>query len=154
MCKKDCKKKYKQKLYLNISEFLNSANIVDLTPVQETSTTTSKFFGGACPVYDKHNNEVGTISASFLCFGSQDNYFVDISNYISLKNGLILTWLTSTKVANLIVSDIIFGMISDNITLANSKIGVNPFYGKSFNMNVSSNTDKTQILLDISPYKK
>jgi hypothetical protein len=154
MAVKKFNNKYKRKYYLNIDDFAKNTNFANLSPIDNTSTTTSKFYGGFCPVFNKHNKQVGTISASFLCFVNNQTNYVDISNFLSLKNGLILSWFASTNI-DLIVSELALGLVGTSLCVANCKVGnANPYYGKMFNVAVSANKDKTKIKLVISLYKE
>jgi hypothetical protein len=71
-----------------------------------------------------------------------DGIFTDISNYLSIDNGLIISWFTPTTLINLELDSIIHSMVTECIVEASTKIGFNPFYGKKFNMIVSSDDGK------------
>ena len=68
--------------------------------------------------------------------------FTDIANYLSVDNGLIVTWFTPTTLLNLELDSIVHSMVTECIVIASTKVGVNPFYGKKFNMVVSSDSTK------------
>jgi hypothetical protein len=83
-------------------------------------------------------NSVGRCSASFLCFKNNKRFYTDITNFISVDNGLIVSWLTPTTLINLKLDTITHGMVTECIVVASTKIGVNPFFGQTFDLKVSS----------------
>lgn len=129
--------------YLNISDFANSFIEIPTSNVAvDSSTISSTYLAGRAPIYDKSNVRVGTCSASFLCMQTADGIFTDISNYISVDNGLIVTWFTPTTLINLELDSIIHSMVTECIVVASTKVGFNPFYGQTFNLIVSSDDEK------------
>ena len=58
-----------------------------------------------CPGDDQHS--VGRCSASFLCYQTAQGFYTDISNYLSVDNGLIVSWFTPTTLINLELDNII-----------------------------------------------
>lgn len=139
-----CHKKHvKLTYYLNVSDFIQSFIEIPTSNVAgDSSTIASSYLAGRAPLYDKHNKKVGTCSASFLNMQNADSIFTDISNYISVDNGLIITWFTPTTLINLELDTIVHGMVTECLVHATTKVGVNPFYGKEFNMIVSSDDGK------------
>lgn len=138
-----CKKHTKLSYYLYISDFIQSFIEIPTSNVSGDSTTiSSKYLAGRAPLYNKHGEKVGTCSASFLCMQNADGIFTDISNYLSVDNGLIVTWFTPTTLINLELDSIVHSMVTECIVLASTKVGFNPFYGKTFNMVVSSDDEK------------
>lgn len=105
-------------------------------------TSSSTYLAGRAPIYNLRNEKVGTCSASFLCMQSADGIFTDIANYLSVDNGLIITWFTPTTLINLELDTIVHSMVTECIVIASTKVGFNPFYGKKFNMVVSSDSEK------------
>jgi hypothetical protein len=139
--------------YLYIEDFINSMIEIPTSNVSGESTTiSSKYLAGRAPVYNTHDEKVGTCSASFLCMQNGDGIFTDISNYLSIDNGLIVSWFTPTTLINLELDSIIHSMVTECIVIASTKIGFNPYYGKTFNMIVSSDDEKIYFIL--SKYKK
>jgi len=148
--------------FLKVREFIESLVEIPATPIPSrppptphprphfpdfhNSTTDSKYFAGIANIYvpgdDQHS--VGRCSASFLCFKNNDRFYTDISNYISVDNGLIVSWLTPTTLINLELDSIINGMVTECIVVASTKIGPNPFYGETFNLVVSSDGQQIQ----------
>jgi len=132
--------------FLKVREFIESLIEIPATPIPphfpnppRNHTTDSKYLAGIANIYmpgDFHS--VGRCSASFLCFKNNHRFYTDISNYISVNNGLIVSWLTPTTLINLELDSIINGMVTECIVVAATKIGVNPFYGETFNLTVSS----------------
>ena len=117
-----------------------------LFPDPHNTTTDSKYFAGIANIYiaGDGQNSVGRCSASFLCYKNDNRFYTDISNYISVDNGLIVSWLTPTTLINLELDSIINGMVTECIVVASTKIGPNPFYGETFNLIVSSNGQQIQ----------
>lgn len=138
------KKKKKQLVYyLYIQDFLNSMIAIPTSNLAENSSTIeSKYLAGRAPIYKKGDKTFGICSASFLCMKNQYGIFSDISNYLTVDNGLIVSWLTPSTLVNLELDSIIHGMVTECIVTASTKVGFNPFYGKQFNMIVSSDNEK------------
>jgi hypothetical protein len=154
--------------FLNVTDFLNSLIEIPAMPIStptrptptprpsptprarvsnpDNSTTDSKYFAGIANIYISGDgqNSVGRCSASFLCYKNDNRFYTDISNYISVDNGLIVSWLTPTTLADLALDSIINSMVTECIVVASTKIGVNPFYGETFNLVVSSNGQQIQ----------
>lgn len=129
--------------YLNISDFALSFISIPTSNVAVDSTTiASSYLAGRAPLYDLNNIKVGHCSASFLNMQTADGIFTDISNFISVDNGLIVTWFTPTTLINLELDSIIHSMVTECIVKASTKVGFNPFYGKTFNLVVSSDDQK------------
>ena len=57
---------------------------------------------------------------------------------------MIVSWFTPTTLVNLALDSIINSMVTECIVVASTKIGVNPFYGETFNLIVSSNGQQIQ----------
>jgi len=146
---KSCKKHKKLSYYLFIDDFINSFIEIPTSNVAvDSSTISSRYLAGRAAIYNGLNQKVGTCSASFLCMQNADGIYTDISNYLSVDNGLIVTWFTPTKLINLELDSIIHSMVTECLVIASTKIGFNPFYGKKFNMIVSS--DDERIYFDLT----
>ena len=136
--------------FLNVTDFINSLIEIPARPIRnphiQNTTLDSKYLAGLANIYipGDDQNSVGHCSASFLCFKNNDRFYTDISNYISVDNGLIVSWLTPTTLINLELDSIINGMVTECIVVAATKIGVNPFYGETFNLVVSSDGQQIQ----------
>lgn len=145
---KSCKRGHSYLVYyLYIADFANSFIEIPTSNVAvDSSTIASSYLAGRAPLYNLNNEKVGTCSASFLNIQNADGIFTDISNYISADNGLIVTWFTPTRLLNLELDSIINGMVTECIVMASTKVGVNPFYGKEFNLVVSSDDEKIYFL--------
>ena len=134
--------------FLKVKEFIESLIEIPATPIPppphfpnfHNSTTDSKYLAGIANIYipGDNQNSVGRCSASFLCFKNNHRFYTDISNFISVNNGLIVSWLTPTTLINLELDSIINGMVTECIVVASTKIGPNPFFGETFNLVVSS----------------
>lgn len=140
----DCTKKCKRlSYYLYVQDFIDSFIEIPTSNVSVDSTTlSSKYLAGRAPIYNTKDEHVGTCSASFLCIQNSEDIFTDISNYLAVDNGLIVTWFTPTTLINLELDTIVHGMVTECIVVASTKVGFNPFYGKKFNMVVSSDDEK------------
>lgn len=146
--KKLCKKHKKLSYYLYTEDFIKSFIEIPTSNVSvDSSTISSKYLAGRAPIYNAKNEKVGTCSASFLCMQNADGIYTDISNYLSVDNGLVISWFTPTTLINLELDSIIHSMVTECIVQASTKIGFNPFYGKKFNMIVSSDGNKIYIKL-------
>ena len=149
------------KYFLKVNEFIASLVEIPSMPIAfptptptptphfpdvDNTTSASKYLAGIANIYlpgdDQHS--VGRCSASFLCFKNNDRFYTDISNFISVNNGLIVSWLTPTTLINLELDSIINGMVTECIVVASTKIGPNPFYGETFNLVVSSDGQQIQ----------
>lgn len=147
-------KKQKQLSYfLYVEDFIESFIEIPTSNVSDDSSTiSSNYLAGRAPIYNERNRKVGTCSASFLCMQNKNGIYTDISNYLSVDNGLVVTWFTPTTLINLELDTILHGMVTECIVLASTKVGVNPFYGKTFNMIVSSDNKKIYFdLTEIDP---
>jgi hypothetical protein len=137
------KKHNKLTYYLFVEDFAKSFIEIPTSNVSSASSTiSSKYLAGRAAVYNEKNEVVGTCSASFLCMQNGNGIFTDIANYLSIDNGLIVTWFTPTTLINLELDSIIHSMVTECIVIASTKVGFNPFYGKTFNMVVSSDDQK------------
>ena len=134
----------KQSLYyLYVSDFAQSFIEIPTSNVSvDSSTLSSTYLAGRAALYDIDNQKVGTCSASFLCMQNADGIYTDISNFISVDSGLIVTWFTPTRLINLELDSIIHSMVTECMVVASTKVGFNPFYGQTFNLIVSSDDQK------------
>jgi hypothetical protein len=140
---KKSKKHKKLSYYLYIDDFIKSFIEIPTSNVSgDSSTISSKYLAGRAPIYNRHDEEAGTCSASFLCMQNENGIYTDIANYLSVDNGLIVTWFTPTTLINLELDSILHSMVTECIVVASTKIGFNPFYGKKFDMIVSSDDEK------------
>ncbi len=129
--------------YLYISEFANSFILIPTSNVSvDSSTTASSYLAGRAPLYNENNQPVGTCSASFLSMQNSTVIYTDISNYLSVDNGLIVSWFTPTAPIDLELDSIINSMVTECMVTASTKILLNPFYGQTFNLIVSSEEGK------------
>lgn len=129
--------------YLYVADFAQSFIRIPTSNVsEESSTTSSTYLAGRATIYNENNQKFGTCSASFLCMQNEEGIYTDISNYLSADNGLIVTWFTPTRLINLELDSIVHSMVTECIVLASTKVGFNPFYGKEFNLVVSSDDEK------------
>lgn len=143
ICKSSCKKYQNLSYYIYIEDFIQSFIEIPTSNVfVDSSTISSKYLAGRAPVYNLDGKKVGVCSASFLCMQNADGIFTDISNYLSIGNGLIISWFTPTTLINLELDSIVHSMVTECLVLASTKVGFNPFYGKRFNMVVSSDNEK------------
>jgi hypothetical protein len=155
--------------FLDVADFIQSLVQIPAAPVKfknnsgkkdsglENTTTATQYLAGIANLYALDDPDtlqptpVGRCSASFLCFQvpSPDpkvpfRIYTDIANFISLDNGLIVSWFTPTFLADLGLDSAIRGMVTECIVVASTKIGVNPFYGETFNLKVASVGDQVR----------
>lgn len=136
--------------HLSISDFALSFIEIPTSNVSGSSTTiASSYLAGRAPLYDEQDLPVGTCSASFLNIQTPDGVFTDISNYIATDAGLIVTWFTPTTLVNLALDSIINSMVTEALVTVTTKVGISPFFGKSYTLIVSS--DQTYIYFQFSP---
>lgn len=129
--------------YLYIVDFADSFIEIPTSNVAvDSSTIASSYLAGRAPLYNANNEKVGTCSASFLSMQNSDGVYTDISNYISVDNGLIVTWFTPTKLLNLELDSIINSMVTECTVVSTTKVGVAPFFGQTFDLIVSSDDEK------------
>lgn len=129
--------------YLFVSDFAESFIKIPTSKVSVDSTTIdSSYLAGRASIYDTNNIKVGTCSASFLNMKNEDGIFTDISNYLVADNGLIVTWLTPTKLINLGLDSIIHSMVTECTVVSTTKVGFAPLFGQTFNLIVSSDNEK------------
>jgi hypothetical protein len=140
--------------FLKVSDFIESLIEIPATPINNpninNSTTSSKYFAGIANIYipGDDQNSVGRCSASFLCFKNDRRFYTDITNFISVDNGLIVSWLTPTTLINLELDNVIRGMVTECIVVASTKIGVNPFFGQTFDLKVKEVSSKMSPRVD------
>ena len=140
--------------FLKVREFIEGLIEIPATPIPPPPhfpnfhrTTDSKYFAGIANIYIPGvRAPFGRCSASFLCYKNNHRFYTDISNYISVDNGLIVSWFTPTTLINLELDSIINSMVTECIVVAATKIGPNPFYGETFNLVVSSNGQQIQFV--------
>jgi hypothetical protein len=146
--------------FLKVREFIEGLIEIPATPIPphfpnppHNRTTDSKYLAGIANIYmpGANRRSVGRCSASFLCYKNNHRFYTDISNYISVDNGLIVSWFTPTTLINLEVDNIINGMVTECIVVAATKIGPNPFYGETFNLCVSSDSQQIQFVFTNIP---
>lgn len=141
--KKRCKKHVKLSYFLYIQDFIKSFIEIPTSNVLiDSSTISSSYLAGRAPLYDRYGLKVGVCSASFLCMQNSTAIYTDIANFLSVDNGLVISWFTPTTLINLELDSIVHSMVTECIVLANTKVGFNPFYGDKFNMIVSSDDQK------------
>ncbi len=129
--------------YLYVSDFAESFIEIPTSNVSGSSPTiSSKYLAGRAAIYNSDDLMVGTCSASFLCMQNSDGIYTDISNFISVDSGLIVTWFTPTTLINLELDTIVNSMVTECMVQATTKVGANPFYGETFSLIVSSVEEK------------
>jgi len=145
--------------FLKVREFIESLIEIPATPIPphfpnppHNRTTDAKYLAGIANIYVPGvRAPFGRCSASFLCYKNNHRFYTDISNYISVDNGLIVSWFTPTTLINLELDSIINGMVTECIVVAATKIGPNPFYGETFNLCVSSDSQQIQFVFTNIP---
>ena len=145
--------------FLKVREFIEGLIEIPATPIPphfpnppRNRTTDAKYLAGIANIYVPGvRAPFGRCSESFLCYKNNHRFYTDISNYISVDNGLIVSWFTPTTLINLELDNIINGMVTECIVVAATKIGPNPFYGETFNLCVSSDTQQIQFVFTNIP---
>ncbi len=129
--------------YLYIADFAESFIEIPTSNISEDSPTIdSSYLAGRAPIYNVNNMQVGTCSASFLSMQTEDGIFTDISNYLSADNGLIVTWFTPTTLINLELDSIVNSMVTECTVVVTTKVGFAPLFGQTFDLIVSSDSEK------------
>ncbi|MDP3788557.1 MAG: hypothetical protein Q8Q60_04575 [Candidatus Chromulinivorax sp.] len=132
--------------YLSIDDFVESFIEIPTSNVTDpSSTTSSTYLAGRATLYDENDEEVGICSASFLCMQTGEIIYNDIANYISIADGLIVTWFTPTTLANLELDSIVNSMVTECIVFTNTKVGLAPLYQQTFSLVVSSDQELERI---------
>jgi len=145
--------------FLKVREFIEGLIEIPATPIPphfpnppRNRTTDAKYLAGIANIYVPGvRAPFGRCSASFLCYKNNHRFYTDISNYLSVDNGLIVSWFTPTTLIDLELDNIINGMVTECIVVAATKIGPNPFYGETFNLCVSSDTEQIQFVFTNIP---
>jgi hypothetical protein len=135
--------------YMIAKDFITNTIVIPTSNNDSNSTNSSSYFAGRTTLFDLSHNPCGTCGATFLNIqvpngfgfgtGSGSNIYTQIYNFLTIDNGLIISWLTPTNPINLEIDSILNSMVTECIVTSTTKIGVNPYYGKTFNMVVSSN---------------
>jgi hypothetical protein len=130
--------------YVYIADFVQSFIQIPTSNVfVDSPIIGSSYYAGRAPLYNSATNmTAGICSASFLNMQTADNIFTDISNYISAENGLIVTWFTPTTLINLELDSIVRGMVTECTVVVTTKVGASAFYGQTFTLIVSSDSEK------------
>jgi hypothetical protein len=130
--------------YLLTEDFIKNIIKVESAPLNPNNEITdSLYIYGNTKLYNEDDISVGICSASFMCSKNAKFSYTDITNYISLDNGLIVSWLTPSFVVNLEVDNIINGLVTECIVKCTTKIGDSSFfYGKTANLKVSTSRGK------------
>jgi hypothetical protein len=136
--------------YISATSFINNAVIIPTSNYNSTSSNESSYFSGRTTLYDTLTNlPCGTCGATFLSIKTPtndsnttpENIYTQISNYLTVDNGFVISWFTPSNPINLEIDSIINSMVTECIVTSTTKIGVNPYYGMTFNMVVSNNND-------------
>ena len=144
--------------FLKVREFIAGLIEIPATPIAtptpprhfpnfHNGTTAAKYLAGIANIYvSGGNRSVGRCSASFLWYKNNNRFYADISNYLSVDNGLIVSWFTPTTLIDLELDSHIYGMVTEAIVVAATQIlpNPNPFYGETFNLVVSSDGQQIQ----------
>lgn len=140
--------------YIYASDFLDNSTTIQTT-ITDLSNNSS-YFAGRAPLYVSNTTTpCGTCAATFLSIQTPtvdyptapSNIYTDISNYLTVDNGLIISWLTPSNPVNLEIDSILDSMVTECIVKSTTKIGVNPYYGMTFNMIVSNDSGKITFAL-------
>lgn len=125
--------------YLKVSDFLKNSIVIPSNNLNFNKNLSSLYFTGVSNIYDSFTNEEkGNCSASFICI-NPGVVNLQIANYLYTYDGLIITWFTPTTLPNLIIDELIFGMVTECTVEVTTKVGISKYYGKKFSMIVSQN---------------
>lgn len=125
--------------YLVVNDFLNNVITIPTDNLNYNKNLSSLYFSGVSKIYDSFTDEEkGNCSASFICI-NPGIVNLQIANYLYTTDGLIVSWFTPTTLPNLIIDEIIRGMVTECIVEVTTKVGFSKYYGKKFNMIVSEN---------------
>ncbi len=125
--------------YLKTKDFLQNSITIPTNNLVCNNNLSSLYFSGVSNIYDSFTNEEkGNCSASFICI-NPGVVNLQIANYLYTYDGLIISWFTPTTLPNLIIDDLIFGMVTECIVDVTTKVGLSKYYGKKFSMIVSQN---------------
>src|SRR6478736_2911714 len=106
--------------FLKVRDFIEGLIEIPATPIPphfpnppHNRTTDSKYLAGIANIYmpGANRRNVGRCSASFLCYKNNHRFYADISNYLSVDNGLIVSLFTPTTLITLELDNIINGMV-------------------------------------------
>jgi hypothetical protein len=138
--------------YLNISDFSQSFIEIPTSNVAvNSSTISSSYLAGRAAVYNMNNQQVGTCSASFLCMQNANGIFADISNHLSINNGLVVSWPTPATLVNLELNTIIGAMVTKCSVMVSTATGTSPLFGQKYSLVVSSDGAKLYFLFAKTP---
>lgn len=131
------------RFYCNISDFLK--NVVEIPTIPSSENVVSKFLAGKAPLYNLDDDQlVGSVGANTLSIGNildakPINIDCMITNYLYTFEGLRVEWPTYSSVIKTAESTneiIQLFQNSSGIVAADLKLGNNPYYGMTFQMNV------------------
>jgi hypothetical protein len=138
--------------HMEISAFADSAIQIPTSNISGSSSTlASSYIAGRAPVYDANNTKVGTAAASFVSMQTADGIFTDASNSLSTDDGLVFSWATPASLANLELDTIIRSMVTERTGTATTKAASSPFFGKTFSLIVSADSDTMYFRFDPLP---
>jgi hypothetical protein len=92
---------------------------------------------------------VGTFSVTFLSIQNAQGITTSIENHIETNGGLIVNWPTLAAPANLDLSTLMASIVTENIVTDTTKSGSSVFFGRSFDLLVS--TDGSKITFRFGP---
>jgi len=130
-----------KKYYLYQQDFVDGLVQIPTEKIKKDENTNiiSLYAGAKCKLYNYENNKVcGICSATFFCIKYEHGTYADISNYLSVDDGLIISWFTPSKPRSLAHDDIMHSMVTECIVSADTLVNKNPYYGMTFNMVVSA----------------
>lgn len=126
--------------YMKVSEFASNTIIIPTQNLNNFSTNQSVYSSGVTNIYDTVTQEtVGNYSGAYICIDNGNSIQGQITNYLYTNDGLIISWVFGSTFANLIIDQLIFGIVGEYIIDVTTKIGTSKYYGKKFNMEVSAN---------------
>ena len=119
------------------TEFLMNTLLVPTVSVANPDNE-SKYFINNAKLRDNKNNEVGDYNVTILCMKTNNYYYITVTNNITLNNGLILSWIASSKATSLTPAELLSGMVTECHVRSNVKVGENPYYNREFRIKVTT----------------
>ncbi len=102
---------------------------------QNSSTISSQYLVGTAPVYDAAGHKVGTYSATFVTLQTANGISTNTTSYFSVGGGLVATWATPKKVANLTLNTVAGSVVSKGTLVSvATKVSGSKYFGDSFDL--------------------
>lgn len=134
------------KLKIDGTDFLKKIGVIPVLNSEGATSSETSYFIGNSKLFDNNQNsstyekEVGDYSVSIINMKRDDYYYINTTNYLTLDNGLILTWLATSKVKTFTPAELFNGIVTNCITRSNIQGDKkNPYFNREFKISVSPN---------------